>query len=345
MRLLVGSLVIASLVMTARATAQPEPDVDSAAGSDAAPVKDPALAARWLAAAQQLVQKADYFASHGKPDDAKAQYGNAVIAYTKAIEAGDDVGVNYALALALDKLGSEADAYKHLKLAIAKPDVAKKAQAKLDEIAAKLGTVKLTITPDGAQVSLAGTPIGEAPMADPLVLAPGTYTLSLSAGGYQPKDVELKIEAGSESERKIDMEPVSVTGKPHIVGEPPGEPAAPGSKLSPLMPMIIGGSATVVFVAVATITGVAAISQHHAFTDPTYSPSDRKDAQSTGRLEARINDACFVGAIAAAAFTGGWYWFMYRKQAAADQPRAVSKVDLVPWVQPDAGGLVAAGSF
>jgi hypothetical protein len=94
--------------------AQTQPD------QPAAPVKDPKVARKWLAAARTLAQKGDYYTARSKPDDAKAQFENAATAYEKAIEAGDDLGVNYAYAVVLDKLGRFADAYKKLKLVVAR---------------------------------------------------------------------------------------------------------------------------------------------------------------------------------------------------------------------------------
>src|SRR5262245_13323682 len=72
----------------------------SAVVDENAPIaKDPKVAKKWLAAAQTLVQKGDYFTRANRPIDAKQQYENAVIAYSKAIEAGDDVSVFMQLAL------------------------------------------------------------------------------------------------------------------------------------------------------------------------------------------------------------------------------------------------------
>ena len=350
MRLLAGAFVLAALA--GGAIAQPAAPAEP---SPAAPAKDPQLARRWLAAAQQLVQKGDYDAAHGKAADAKTQYTNAVAAYGKAIAAGDDVTATYALALVEDKLGLAADAYKHLEVvahaAGVKPDVLKKVQAKLDDVSSKVGTIALTVTPDGAQVTLAGAPVGDAPLHEPLVLVPGTYAISFSAPGYQPKDVELKVEAGSEAERKIALEPI-VVAEGHIEESPPTAPAARASPSAsawalPRLPLIVGGSVTLAFAVAMTLTGVAAISQHDAFTDPTYSPAARASAQSTGRLEAHVSDACLVGVVAGAAFTGWWYVYRYRKASGArsETAHAMPKVDVTPWVQPDAGGLVAAGSF
>ena len=267
------------------------------------------------------------------------------------MEASDDVTITYALAIAEDKAGNAPDAMKHLKALAAaqgmKPDLVKKAQAKLDELSMKVGLVTLQITPDGTQISLAGKVVGEAPMTEPLVLMPGTVTLSLAAVGYQPKDIELKIEAGSESERKIGLEPVPIVTKP-VEQEQPETPVVEGPKKPNLMPIYIGGGATITFTIVATITGIMAVGEHSTYVDPMATKQERADAQSSGRTLAHVTDVCLVGAIGAAAFTTYWYLYKIKPQQSAQAERQAlnrSKVDVVPWVQPQAGGLVAVGSF
>ncbi len=318
----------------------------SAAPADNAPiVKDPKVAKKWLTAAQTLVQKGDYFIHANRPIDAKQQYENAVVAYGKAIEAGDDVSVFMQLALVEDKLGQDASAYRHLKLVIdpkaqQKPDVVKKAQAKLDEVAAKIGTVALTITPDGTQVALAGKVVGEAPMTEPLVLDPGSYTVSFTAVGFQPKDVELKVEAGSESERKIALEPVRVVVKPVEGEEPGGAPEKPAGP--PILPLYVGAGAAAGLFLIGTITGLSAVADHSTFTDPATSAADRKDAQSQGRTLAHVTDALFVGSIAAGAFTA--YWYLY-KWAPAQRATGTDHWLLFGWAAPTGGGVAASGSF
>jgi hypothetical protein len=191
----------------------------STEGDAQAPVKDPKVAKKWLSAAQTLVQKGDYLSRAKKPDDAKEQYTNAVTAYQKAIEAGDDVSVYLALALVEDKLGQLASAYQHCKLVVdpkanAKPDVVKKAQAEIDQLTPKIGVIKLTIKPEGTLVTMGGNQVGESPLLTPLVLDPGTYTLSFAAVGYQPKDVELKRTSRSTPSRSRSSQPITTSPRP-----------------------------------------------------------------------------------------------------------------------------------
>ncbi|HUS28661.1 MAG TPA: PEGA domain-containing protein [Kofleriaceae bacterium] len=324
-------------------------------------VKDPKVAKKWLQAGDLLMKNGDKLAKQNKLDEAKVQYTNAVTAYQKAMEASDDVAavpLNWQLANAEDKAGDTPSALKHMKLVVdaqgMKPDLVKKAQAKLDEMSMKVGVLTLTVAPDGTQISINGKQVGEAPMTEPLVLMPGAITVSFSAVGYQPKDVEFKIEAGSESERKIALEAVPIVTKPvdNDIGPEP-EPDKPKQK-NPMIPVYIGAGATGALLLTATITGIIAVGDHATYVDPKASNSERADAQSGGRTMAHITDICLVGMIGAAAFTSYWYLYKVRpqqqamaeRQAARRRPASnPSKVGVVPWVEPQAGGLVAVGSF
>jgi hypothetical protein len=328
---------------------EPAPAAEEQPATPTPPVKDPKLAKKWQKAGEQLVRKGDQLTKQGKQAEAKQQYENAVTAYQKAVEASDDVTLNYHLALAEDKAGMTGAAMKHMQVVIAaqgvKASLVKNAQAKLDEMSMKVGIVTLMIEPDGTQVSIEGNAIGEAPLPEPLVLMPGTHKVTFTAVGFQPKDVDLKVEAGSESERKISLEPVPVVAKPQVEEPEPApiedKPAGPNK-----LPLYVGVGATGGLVLVATITGIVAIGKHGTATDGGVSPAAREDAKSSGKTLALVTDLCLVGAVGAAAFTAYWYQYKYRPQARALAERqAQAKVDVVPWVQPQAGGLSVAGQF
>jgi len=352
--LVCGSALLASVAAVRASLAQPEGGGDvemgdgsgSAAGSDAsAPAKDPRLARKLFAAAQGFERKADQLARQNKTDDAKAQYAEAINAYHKAIEVGDEPSYTLALATAEDKAGDPASGYKHLKALLAtqpppKPDVLKKAQAKLDELEGKVGKVTLTVIPDGTQIMIGGKTVAEAPMTEPLVLAPGTYTVSFAAVGYEPKDSELKVEAGSESERKIQLSVVKVVVKPREA-EPEPEPTV--VEKPNMMPIYVGGGATAVLLVTSIVYDFKAKHQHDIYTAKNTTANDRLDARDNGKLFAHVADATLVGTVAAAAFTGYWYWFKVRPAMAAQEKQP--KVGVAPWVQSDASGLAAFGSF
>lgn len=331
--------------------------------SEPAPVvKDPKVAKKWLQAATQLVKKGDQLAKKNDAAGAKTQYDLAITAYQKSIEVSEDaaaVPVLFELAVTEDKAGSTLDSLTHLKVVLAaqgqKPDLMKKAQAKLDEVSMKVGIVTLTITPAGAQILINDKESGESPLPAPLTLMPGTYTVSLTAGGYLSKDIELKVEAGSESERKIDLEPKPIVKQPAYV-----EPEKPKTVFVPSkLPLYIGGGATVALALTATVTGILAVSEHGTFTSPDSNSPERKDAQVAGKNLAMVTDICLGTAVAAGAFTAYWYMFRYKPAARAyedrDKPAPTGphdesasvepKINVAPWVQPQVGGLAVFGQF
>jgi tetratricopeptide (TPR) repeat protein len=377
------AVAIAVLSSASPAIAQPEPEiemegdpppdkpVDKPADKPADPppaepppdgqpvAKDPKLAKKVAATAQQAVAKGDLLTRQKKLDEAKLSYEAAVTAYLKAIELGDDVNLHYDLGLTYDKLGKTDEAAKHWRTAKsapgAKPDIVKKATAKFDEATTKIGLLTLNVKPDGATITLDNIELGRSPLPQPLLLMPGTYTFNLAADGHQLKDIEVKVEAGSESERGIDMEPIQVVidTKPPIDDVPPPPPPKAPSKL----PLLIGAGATGAFLLATTITGVMAVGKHGTFTAPETASFDRELAAFDGKNYARVSDVMFVATLGAAGFTAYWYFFKYRPaqkkfrgggevlptRKSSDEPGA--KVQVVPWVQPDAGGLTLGGRF
>lgn len=356
-------VVLAGLLASSHAMAQApegEGEVDMAPeespppdDGEPAPVeKDPKLAKKLAAAAQQLVQKGDYTNRQKKPDEAKGFYIDAINAYNKAIEHGDDVNLYFELAAVEEKLGKLDAAVRHLRIVInattgVRPDVLKKATAKHDDLSMQVGIVTLQIDPDGTTVSVGDKEIGKSPLAEPVVLMPGSYTVSFTSDGYQPKDIELKVEAGSEAERKIELEPIKIVVKPlDDTPEVPviEVPAKPPSKL----PLYIGAGVAGGAFTIGVITGIVAVSKHGTFTAADSTRSEREDARASGQNLALVSDIFLGTAVVAGGFTAYWYFVKYKKgqaKYAAESANKTSKVDLVPWVQPEAGGLTVLGSF
>jgi hypothetical protein len=340
----------------------------SAQAPAAGPTKDPKLARKWLAAAQQLMQRGSYFAARKRPEDARPQFENAVTAYQRAIEAGDDASVYLDLANAEDRLGKLADAVRHLRRVTApgsgaRGDAVRKASARLDELLARVGLVTLVVTPPGAAITLGGAELGTAPLAEPLVLMPGTYTLVFQAEGFQPREAEITVEPGSEAERAIALDPVPVIAEPvgpaAAAAPPPIDRPGPPSKL----PLYAGAGATAVAALDAAVFGALALAQHATFTGATTSRLARDDARINGKRFALIADVSLATAVVAAGFTAYWYWRHARPQKSDDRssrsinlrlnprlnptlsPRPETKLGVVPWVQSRSGGAALAGWF
>jgi hypothetical protein len=326
------------------------------AGDPAAPVavKDPKLAKKWLAAAGLLMQKASRFAAKARPIDARAQFENAITAYQRAIEASDDVALYAELATAEEKIGKLDDAVKHLLRVITapagvKPELARRASVRLETLSTRVGFVTVTVTPPGSSISLGGTPIGPAPLAEPLVLMPGTYTLAFQADGFQPKEAEIKVDPGVEIERAIELDPVNVRvepPRPLVPDEPlPGDRPTPRSRA----PLYAGAAITGAAVVGSAVFGILALGEHATFVGAATAASDREDARVRGQQDVLIAGISLGTAVVAAGVTVAWYFVKYRqphrKSDNRPRPPAAAKLDVVPWVQPQSGGVTLAGRF
>ena len=343
------ALVACLCLVPAFALAEDDVEMEGDPPEQAQVVKDPKVAKKWLDAGRQLVQKGDYQTRAKKLDEAKTLYDNAITAYEKAIESSDDPNIYFDLAAVEEKAGKLDRAAIHFRTLVkaqgAKPDLVKKATARFDDLSMKTGLVTIVSKPEGATLSIDGNELGKTPLADALVLMPGTYKIAIVADGYVTKELELQIEAGSESERTIELEAgksIPVEKPRPVVVEKPEMPIAPPPPAGPSkVPLYAGLGATGGFVLIAAITGIAAVGKHSTFKDEDASPGDRADAKDSGKTLALVTDLCLVGALASGGFTAYWYYFKYKPA----KGKIEAKTAVMPWVKPDAGGLSFAGSF
>ncbi len=380
LRMMGGRRFVAAVLVTSLAAgpafAQPADDGEIEMESDAPPadapaaeapaagapppvVKDPKVAKKWATAGNQLVAKGDALVKKKKPDEAVPHYENAVTAFEKALEAGADLNVAYALADAHDKLGHYDVAVRMYRSVVAdgstaKPDTIKKANTKLEVALGNVGQVMLVVIPEGATISLGGNVIGTAPMPEPLIMMPGTYSFAFEADGYQPKELELTVEATSELEKTIEMEKIAIIVEPLRPAEPDElvAPPAPVASGPSKVPLVVGGAVTVGLATTAIITGVMARSANSDFKSEGNSASDQEFYKDRGQRLALITDLAIGGAVVAGGFTVLWYVFKYSKgpEVPDENNRSrnapvMSKLDVVPWVEPTASGLSVLGSF
>jgi hypothetical protein len=325
----------------------------SAGGADAARARDPAAARRWLAAAQILMQRGSYHAARNHPDEARRQFEDAAAAYRSALLVSDDPQILVDLAIVEDRLGKPDEAVRQLRIVIragagVRAEVLRRATAKLDELSAKVGLVTLAVEPVGTSITLGGSELGTSPLPEALVLLPGTYTLSFEADGFEPREAEIKVEPGAEIERAIDLAPVPVIPPPAVA--PVAVPVRPPPPPRPSRLAIhVGATATAAALLGATVCGLLAVGQHATFTDPSASPLERNDARVNGRRLALAADLSLATAVVAAGATVLWYRYKYgpalEKSRAPARSPGVAKVDVVPWVQSQSGGVSIAGRF
>jgi hypothetical protein len=344
---MVRVLAIAALVLSiaAPATAQPDdPAPDDSGGDGDGEAPKPEDAKRWMAAGDTLMKKGDQLAKRNKTAEAQSQYERALLSYQKAHEASGNAQVYYAIAAAEEKLGRTKDALLHYR----KVTLEVSGNAKLLELATeRLGTLSMAVglftaavDPEGADLAIDGVSVAKSPMAEPIVLDPGSYTLVITADGYVPLEVKLAIEGGSESERTFKLDPVPVVfEKPKeaprkITPKPP--PSRPSSA-----PVWIGGAVTLTLTAVATTTGLLALSKHNQFEDEMGTdPQTREAARKKGKQFAIATDICMVGAVLGAAFTAYYYFGVYKPRVGKYKKQMEKReVSVAPWIEPTIGGV------
>jgi hypothetical protein len=344
-----------------------QPADDAAPAEDAPPVRDPKAAKKLADGASKFAKKGDKLVKRKKDAEAQAEYERAIAAYDKSFELYPDARVLVTSAALEVKRGRFLEAHARLERALAETEVPlddktrARAQAMDEEAKLRLGIVVLTIVPEGAMISIDGVEIGAAPLAKPIVLAPGEHQLSVAADGFVTLEQKLVVDEGSESERTFELQPVPVVVKPPAPPPPPPPPPLPPppSKL----PVWAGAGATLLFTAGAVTTGFFALGEHGTFTDENATDDARDDAQSAGKRYARMSDVFTGVAVVAAGFTAYYYLKVYRPKAAnrsrLEREREGShdelsdrrgksrrpKLVVMPTVQASGGGLVIGGWF
>src|SRR5262249_6737366 len=179
----------------------------SALGSDA-PTKPSAGQAAPSAApkprdqADQLFQQASDAYDAGRFQEAEAKLKQAW-----ALKQTHDLAGN--LGVVELKLGKFLEAAEHLTWALAhipptEPDQARKGFEKGLELArAEVGTLRLRVTVDGAEVSVNGRAVGKAPFAHEVFVTPGAVKLVARHDGYL--DAERGLTVGKGEAREVNL--------------------------------------------------------------------------------------------------------------------------------------------
>lgn len=338
----------------------PPPPEDQPSRPDPDDPATKAAAKKLLDGGDGFLKKGDYFVKRKKLDQAKAEYERALAAYTKAHELVPNPKIFYPMAIAEEKLEKWVDEATHLRRFLADaPDADAKmradAEKRLENAKLNLGVFTLTVVPEGAEVVIDGNVVGTAPLADPLFLAPGEYTLLITAAGHKPMEQKIAVEAGSESERTFELESAAV-----IVETPRPPPPPPEIPLPPKpnkLPLYAAAGLTGAFFIGATTTGILAIGKHGTFTDENADDDVREDARQSGKSLALLTDGFVLGTIVAGAVTAYYFQKVYKPRNAEykkkllerenqlDEYAGAPKIYVTPWVQAGAGGLVLSGEL
>jgi len=268
-----------------------------AAPAHAAPPAKPAAAkaAPTAAAATPATAKAPAGPDKKTKDQARKAYGEGEKAYAagdfsaayagfaKANELIPSAQASYWATKSLDQGGKSDDAIKGYEALLADPNATKIGDDKLADARARLaalkaalvGEITVTTSAPGAVLLVDGAP-QPGPLPTVLKLSPGPHKLTLTAEGYEAKEVDLQVQAGTQVKQSIEM-------LPHAPPPPPPAPVAVAEITQPPPPPekhskvpayvtlgIAAGGAVV-----GTIFGVKALSSKSDFdSNPTTERAD-----------------------------------------------------------------------
>ncbi|MEO8905608.1 MAG: PEGA domain-containing protein [Polyangiaceae bacterium] len=291
--------------------------------------------------------------SEGEKAFAAHDFAAAYTGFAKANEVIPSAHAAYWAAKSLDQGGKTDDAIKAYDALLANPGSSKIGDDKLTDAQTRLATLKATLVgeitvstvPSSAQLSVDGVPqTGAQPVV--LKLAPGPHHLTFTAEGFEMKEVDLQVQAGTKVEQTVAMAhiapppPPPPAPEPVITAPPPPPPAEKHSKVPAYVTLGIATGGAIV----GTIFGVQALQSKSDYD----SNPNSKSADDTER-NALIADMAF-GIAVTLGVTG--IVLLTSSDDAADAPRAATlhlppknTFRVVPYIGRESGGAAARLTF
>lgn len=258
------------------------------------------------------------------------------------------------------------DAAEHLSFAVRtgagsmSQQETQKLREALDQAKQRVGTVRVQVDTDEAEVRVDGRLLGTAPLFDPVFLEPGTHKFRARSNERASAEVTIEVGAGGEKEivLRVDQqaaaqEPGAAVSPAAPAGEIEGDRGVQSDTKRGMTPAIIGGAVAAVGLGVGigfTLSANGKASDRDDAVDALGGPSacgtgtpfvsqcaeirDLDDAESTRRKVAL--GGFVVGGLAAA---GTVVYLLWPSETQSDQAR------LQPFVGPEGGGLQVLGSF
>lgn len=191
-------------------------------------------------------ERASKWLSQGNKAFKEGKFAEAEKAYHEAFALKQVYDIAGNLAMAEFAQSKHRDAAEHLALAIrlfpvtGEPATREQMQKTFDQSKGHVAAVKVIVsTARGAQVSVDGKAVGEAPLEDDVFLDPGKHTISATAKGYKEASKTVDVKKGGSEQVKLDL----VLLPPEVVvkNEPALPPPPPRSK----KPAVVLGSVAV----------------------------------------------------------------------------------------------------
>ena len=180
--------------------------------------------------------------SQGNKAFKDGKFADAEKAYSEAFALKPVYDIAGNLAMAEFAQSKHRAAAEHLAFALrqfpitGEPSQREQMEKTFKQCAGHVGAVKVTVsTTRGAQVSVDGKPVGEAPLADDLFMEPGKHTISVTAKGY--KDASKEVDVKKSGTERVQFDLVLLPPVVVVKNGPGMEPPLPPRSKKPAIVM------------------------------------------------------------------------------------------------------------
>jgi hypothetical protein len=286
----------------------------------------------------------------GEKAYAAGDFSAAYTGFTKANELIPSAQASYWATKSLDQSGKSDEAIKGYEALLADPNAGKIGDEKLADVHARLAALKAALVGEitvstaapGAVLLVDAVP-QPGPLPVVLKLSPGPHKLTLSAEGYDTKEVDLQVQAGTKVQQSIEMmpkapPPVAPVAVAAVVAPPPPPPEK-HSKVPAYVTLGIAAGGAIV----GTIFGVKALSSKSDFDDnPTTEHAD--DTERNALIaDMAFGVALTLGVTGIVLLTSNDDADAPPKAAKLQPPKSTFRV--LPYVGRESGGAAALLTF
>lgn len=156
--------------------------------------------ALWASAAHAQEEEARALFSQGVEAASAERWDEAIDRFQRSFALIERPGTAYNLAVALDRAGRAGEAAEMLetyfRIAPADDSRMAEAQALRTELASRLATLTLTVSPEDASVEIDGTPREGSGGVRTYALDPGAHTIVVAADGYATQSINVSALGG-----------------------------------------------------------------------------------------------------------------------------------------------------
>ncbi|WP_437782969.1 PEGA domain-containing protein [Sorangium sp. So ce1097] len=302
--------------------------------------------------ARQLFEDGVKAAKAGKWDDAHAAF-LAAWAIKPHYQIASNLGVTSL------RVGKPREAAEYLTLYLREAPATKvqerqRAEASLQEARAQIATVTVRVAPDGAEVTVDGKSVGQAPLADPVFLDPGRHEIGAKLDGYVPEAQPVAAMAGGTEELVLELKRAPALDAARAGAGPELPPASEGSRDGGRTAVLVGGgiatgvgaAAGVLFTVLANNRAGEADRLKSSLTASGRNGCSNRPADCTQQSEA-LDQSALYSNVAFWSFVGagtvGLGTVLYGVMSGPSEPEA--RVRVTPTVGINDVGLSVGGAF